>query len=412
MTGPGLGEALAWLRTPAAIRQRCGLVLAAAERDELRHFALDLDRLAPTAAFVVETIRQHYPTLAIPYHSRWRHFAVGGWDRWAELAARSGHLDAAERARLRFDLAVVSVLLDAGAGDAWRYREAASGQLFARSEGLAVASFDLFAAGACSSDPAMPWRADAVGLRALTPARLAAAFQVGPDNPLIGLEGRARLLNALADALAARPALFGQDLPRIGHLFDHLGGQAVGGRLPAAAVLEAVLIGLGPIWPGRIELGGANLGDVGRHPAARADGPTDRLVPLHKLSQWLTYSLLEPLEEAGIEVTGLDELTALAEYRNGGLLIDLGLLRPKHAGVLGDAHPGSSEVVVEWRALTVALIDWLADDVRAQLGVSAAELPLAKILEGGTWNAGRRIARERREGGGPPLRLLSDGTLF
>ena len=43
---------------------------------------------------------------------------------------------------------------------------------------------------------------------------------------------------------------------------------------------------------------------------------------------------------------------------------------------------------------------------------SSIDLPLAKILEGGTWSAGRKIARERRSDGGPPITLLSDGTLF
>jgi Protein of unknown function (DUF1688) len=135
-------------------------------------------------------------------------------------------------------------------------------------------------------------------------------------------------------------------------------------------------------------------------------------VPFHKLSQWLAYSLVEPLEEAGIEVTELDRLTALAEYRNGGLLIDLGVLIPKHAGVLAEPHAGQSEVVVEWRALTVALIDQLAERIRTKLGLSAATLSLPKILEGGTWSAGRRIAAELRPGGGPPLNVISDGTLF
>jgi hypothetical protein len=181
--------------------------------------------------------------------------------------------------------------------------------------------------------------------------------------------------------------------------------------LPAGAILAAVLEGFAEIWPGRIELSGVNLGDVGRHPAAGGDGPTAGLVPFHKLSQWLAYSLIEPLQDAGIAVSGLDELTALAEYRNGGLLIDLGVLVPKHA-VLAEPHAGSSEVVVEWRALTVALVDRLAERIRAKLGMSAAELPLASILEGGTWSAGRRIAAELRPGGGPPLQVISDGTLF
>ena len=88
------------------------------------------------------------------------------------------------------------------------------------------------------------------------------------------------------------------------------------------------------------------------------------------------------------------------------------MLVPKHPEVLAERHEGASEVVVEWRALTVALIDELADRIREKLGMSAAELSLPKILEGGTWSAGRRIAAELRPGGGPPLAVISDGTLF
>jgi hypothetical protein len=402
-------EAIAWLRTPAAIRARCGLVLAAGERDRLSHFALDLGRLDPTAGYVIDTIRANYPDLAIPYHSRWRHFSTGGRDRAAAVGAG---LAPGELARTRIDLVVTSVLLDAGAGDAWRYREPATGETYARSEGLAVASLDLFRSGALSADPKLPLRADAEALVRLDERTLGDAFQVSPDNPLVGLAGRCRLLNRLGEALCAKPEIFGANRPRIGGLFDHLARQAEDGRLPAPAILAAVLEGLGDIWPGRIELAGKNLGDVGRHPAAASDDLTSGLVPFHKLSQWLAYSLIEPLEAAGIEVTGLDQLTALAEYRNGGLLIDMGVLRPKHDSVLGEAHTGGSEVVVEWRALTVALIDRLAARVRAKLDLTPAELPLAKVLEGGTWAAGRKIARELRPGGGPPLRLVSDGTLF
>jgi len=402
-------EAIAWLRTPAAIRARCGLVLAAAERDELRHFALDGACLEPTADYVIDTIRANYPNLEIPYHSRWRHFSTGGHDRAAALGAG---LARDELARTRFDLVVVSVLLDAGAGDAWRYREPATAGAYARSEGLALASLDLFRSGALSADRERPLRADAQALIQLDERALGDAFQVSPENPLVGLAGRCRLLNRLGEALLAKPEIFGADRPRIGGLFDHLARQARDGRLPAPAILAAVLEGLGDIWPGRIALAGVNLGDVGRHPGAATDDLTSGLVPFHKLSQWLAYSLIEPLEAAGIVVTGLDQLTALAEYRNGGLLIDLGLLRPKHAAVLGQAHAGSSEVVVEWRALTIALIDLLAERIRAKLDLTPDQLPLAKVLEGGTWAAGRRIACELRQAGGPPLQLLSDGTLF
>ena len=67
---------------------------------------------------------------------------------------------------------------------------------------------------------------------------------------------------------------------------------------------------------------------------------------------------------------------------------------------------------MEWRALTVALLDRVAEHVRDLLGLSAQDYPLAQVLEGGTWRAGRRIAREHRVDGSPPLHLVSDGTVF
>jgi hypothetical protein len=88
------------------------------------------------------------------------------------------------------------------------------------------------------------------------------------------------------------------------------------------------------------------------------------LVPFHKLSQWLTYSLIEPLSISGVGVSDIEALTGLAEYRNGGLFLDLGVLEAKHAAVMEETHPPGSEVVVEWRALTVALLDRLAPLVR------------------------------------------------
>lgn len=385
------------------------MVLDAGLAGGLEHFVLHMDRLENAAAYACETILANYPNLDIPYHARWRHFMVDGHNLWSDIAPEA---DRRERARIAFDLVVTSVLLDAGAGDRWRYADPLSGRIFSRSEGLAIASFNAFRDGLFSSGPSAPLMADRDGLINVSQDDIALAFQVRPDNPLEGLAGRTRLINALGHALAAHPDLFGRTAPRIGGLCDHLIAQAPDNILEAAEILQAVLSGFGSIWPGRIELAGQNLGDTWRHPAARADGSSDQLVPFHKLSQWLTYSLVEPLEEAGIGVRNLDGLTALAEYRNGGLLVDLGVLDPRHDTVTARPHAPGDQIIVEWRALTVALIDELAIAIRSRLGLSADELPLAKVLEGGTWAAGRRIAREKRVGGGPPIQIVSDGSVF
>ena len=76
---PGFDDsaaAVAWLRSPAAIRERCAMVLAAARDDGLEHFALHPERLEPAAGYVVETIAADYPDLEVPTHSRWRHLRM------------------------------------------------------------------------------------------------------------------------------------------------------------------------------------------------------------------------------------------------------------------------------------------------------------------------------------------------
>jgi hypothetical protein len=404
----------AWaLLTARAVRTRCAMIMAAAERGETRHLEWRPERLPATASYVADTIRQRYPDLDVPYHSRWRHFEAGGVDRWRPIASTLPS-DRAERARARIDLAVTSVLLDAGAGPAWRYVDAPAGMTLARSEGLAVAGLRMFAAGAFSSHVERPCGADASALAKLGTATLAAGFQVRADNPLVGLDGRAALMRRLGDVAAATPAVFGTHA-RLGNLYDYLAAHASDGVIGADFLVATLLRALGPVWPPRLALDGVPLGDCWRHPAARAANPadpTDGYVPFHKLTQWLAYSLLEPLEEAGLAVTGLDELTGLPEYRNGGLLLDLGLIAPTQDDFLRRTHTVGDEAVVEWRALTVIALDRIADSVRRELRVSADAFPLARVLEGGTWAAGRRIAAERRDGGGPPVSVASDGTVF
>jgi hypothetical protein len=390
------------LLSAAAVRERCAIVFAAAERGETRHFRLDCGRLDMAAARVAAVTRRRYPDLAVPGHSRWRHFSPGGIDRAALVALTAG---SAEPARARIDLAFVSVLLDAGAGAGWRFRETETGQQLSRSEGLAVASLRAMQRGLFSADPDNPWRADAEALARITPARLAAAFQHAPGNEVPGLDARAALLRRLGEVCAADPARFGTPA-RPGHLYDYW--RANSGPLGAAEILRNLLVALGPIWPGRISLDRVPLGDCGRHPAVPGDG----LVPFHKLSQWLAYSLVEPLAAGGIEVGDLDGLTGLAEYRNGGLFIDCGVIIPRDPALLHDPLDAMSEPVVEWRALTVALLDCLAPLVRERLGKTAQEFPLACVLEGGSWAAGRELAFARRLDGSAPIKIVTDGTLF
>jgi hypothetical protein len=397
----------------AAVRKSADRLLTLALDGSLDDWTVNLDRLPATADFVARVVRDRYPRLDPPLHARWRHFVFEGRDLWSEIAGARDWPTPASAARAAFDLAITSVLLDAGAGADWRYRDAATGLMAGRSEGLAVASLRWFERGGLSEDPADHLRADASALRRTDTRIINTAFQVGDTNPLQGSEGRASLLNRLGAVLQTRPDLFAlEDAPRPGGLFDALVRRAANGPLPAGAILETLLDAFGPIWQDRPNLGGVPLGDCWVHPALTGDTPMDRYAPLHKLSQWLAYSLIEPLEKAGVVVCDVGGLTGLAEYRNGGLFVDMGVLTPRDDAAWSRTHAVSDPFVVGWRALTVALLDRIAVLVRARLGLTADAFPLARVLEGGTWAAGRLIARDKRAGGGPPFVITSDGTVF
>jgi len=148
------GEAIRGLLHAAAVRERAHEMLEIACAGGIEGWSVDLDRLGVAAELTASITRERYPDLRIPFHARGRHFVAGE-------PLLPDATDPAARARAAFDLVIVSVLLDAGAGPNWRYRDAESGTILTRSEGLAVASQRLFETGAFSSDSAAPLRVDA-----------------------------------------------------------------------------------------------------------------------------------------------------------------------------------------------------------------------------------------------------------
>jgi len=424
---------VAYLRTLPSIRERCSRVHALAQEGKLEYFDYHPEKEEEVVRFCAGIIERDFGTAydTIPPHSRWRHFDAGR-ERIAPLLAQwSKELTPLDTAKRLIDLFLVSVLLDAGAGNAWAYTEK-GGAKFGRSEGLAIASLDMFLAGFFAGDGGL--QVDAAGLKRITPQSTGNAMQVSEANPMSGLEGRSSLLANLGNALSASPEMFGTD-GRPGNLLDFLakeGRTKDGVTHVHASVLWHVLIeGLAPIWPAtRTQLGGVALGDVWpcsaltRHtvklnPAESIAGAD--LVPFHKLSQWLAYSLVEPVEKVlGWKVEGLEDMTGLPEYRNGGLLVDFGVLTLRKETVssfypdpnvdiarLAPSHPA----IIEWRAMTVIELDRIAAALRKHL--NAPNLTLAQVLESATWKGGREIAKQRRpETSGPPIEIESDGTVF
>ena len=234
-------------------------------------------------------------------------------------------------------------------------------------------------------------------------------FQVSETNPLVGIDGRVGLLNKLGSAVADNAEVFPKQRP--GSIVDYLVTKH-GNSFEVKDILNAVLLGLGPIWPGRIDVDGVNIGDVWHYQVLGEDISNDTVICFHKLSQWLTYSMVTPMLEAGLDTTAAEKITGFAASRNGGLYLNFGVLSLRDESLMTSAHKPSSELIIEWRALTLQLLDRVGAIVQKKLEKPASEFPLAKVLEGGTWWAGRKIAKSKRADATPPITLESDGTVF
>lgn len=399
-------EIIEELQHLTTIRKQCNRLYERAKKDQLRYFKFNSDKLESCAQKVVETIDNWYPDLKIPYHSRLRHF---GERRLKLLDQRWKYVDAKEKARRMIDLVTVSVLLDAGAGPDWKY-VSTDGNTYNRSEGLAIATYDMFLNGLFSSDPAVPTRVNSLGLNTVTVTDLERGFQIGDTNKMVGLKGRCKLLFRLSKALASKREYFGGEVHRPGHIVDYIIAHAKGQTVHVNDLWDCMM-GFESIWPAHIS--GVRRGDAWVHSDLKLIGkPGSDLVPFHKLSQWLALSMLEPVEGLGYKWVGTELFTALAEYRNGGLLVDSGVLTLKNPEYRNRPNDVGSELIVEWRALTVAVMDDVAELVRKHYGRNKDTMPLMSILEGGTWRAGRVIAKKLRANGSPPIKVRSDGTVF
>ncbi|KAG9246408.1 hypothetical protein BJ878DRAFT_497140 [Calycina marina] len=436
-----------YLRSIGSVRERCAVVMQKAVQNQLEHFDVDMSKFDNTTKFVVSIIKRDYAPdySSIPAHGRWQHFNVGGRDRIGNLLASWGtNVDSSERTRRLLDLFLVSVLLDAGAGNSWSYKSKENQRVYRRSEGLAIASLEMFKSGMFSSNNTQPYQVDADGLRNVTTDSMTRALQVSESNPISGLEGRTGLLTRLADALM-NTQIFGAD-GRPGNMLDYLIShpRTVASSVPIVPfpVLWSVLVdGLAPIWPSsRTIIDGTSVGDawplkVLQSSLLPSSQPWEGIIPFHKLTQWLCYSLMQPMYKLmNMHFAGSDSMTGLPEYRNGGLFIDTGVLSLKErdsARGLEEFHQNAAregkkslevtpmfraddDVVVEWRAVTVGFLDKLLVEVNKALSLQGNErLTLPQMLEAGSWKGGREMAEISRPNTQcPPIAILSDGTVF
>lgn len=402
---------LDYLRSLTSIRSSCEVVYSHAVADELLYFNFDADKLETVADLVIEVTRQQYPNLQVPPHSRWRHLESANINR---LSLLNDKVPKELQAKSAVELAIVSVLLDAGAGSSWQYFDCLSDSILTKSEGLAAASFNLFMLGLFSSNSNNLYQVDALGLQNISEEVFASGLQMSDKNILLGLGARLNLLQSLGVCIQKHPDYFSDydESPRLGNIVDYWLSKQQNNSISMTIIFATLLDAFAEIWPGRYLLDEINLGDVWPYTLTQNNLNPIGYIPFHKLTQWLCYSLIEPLQNLGLTVTDLDKLTGLPEYRNGGLFVDMQVLVPKNRDMYNLKHSVGSEFIVEWRAMTVALLDKLAIIIREKLELNSEQLPLASILQGGTWLAGRLVAAKLRPDASPPFKIDSDGTVF
>ncbi|KAI1394735.1 DUF1688-domain-containing protein [Hypoxylon fuscum] len=422
---------IAYLLSLQAVRDRSQIVLKAAREGRLHNFEYDEKRMTAVADFVISVIERDFGPdrfSSIPPHGRWQHFEVGDVPRVKSLLDQwtKDGCDKMELTRRLVDLFFVSVLLDAGAGDTWRFVEPGSGQVYNRSEGIAVASLYMFTSGEFSEENGAP-KVDAAGLVNLTDETFSKGFQIAPENPLIGVSPRVTLLNSVGKSLLRLQDIVGPT-GRPGNLVDYLTKLSGDANTIDYEVLWSTLQQiLVPSWPAdRTRIEDFPIGDAWPlkvlSTEAKGGREVDTIQPFHKLTQWLGYSLMVPFVRIlGFEVINAQLGTGLPEYRNGGLFVDLGALKLKPevakahttSGQDLPAFPATSDTIVEWRALTVALLDELHKPISAHFKKLGVELSMAQMLEAGTWKGGRELAAKfRPHSKSSPILILGDGTLF
>ncbi|WWC87881.1 uncharacterized protein L201_002779 [Kwoniella dendrophila CBS 6074] len=436
-------EIITYLRSLEAIRDRSNQVYELGKRGKLDHWDFHEDKLDDVVNYCAKIIERDFGTdyAKIPPHCRRNHFITPNRDRISILLSLPGFPSSSnplERASSLIDLYLVSVLLDAGAGPNWSYTERDFNYNISwkggRSEGLAVASYHMFIDGLFSSDKNKKFRVDSKGLKSLTPQILSKYLQISENNPMEGLDGRCNLLIKLGDALDKRPDICKNGRP--GDILEYFSSKINNDILHLNEFWSTLFELLLPIWPSRTTLPSypnEPLGDVwvcqslseslDNSGQERKEG--DDYVVFHKLTQWLCYSLIEAIEsqtEWKVESEKGKGQTGLPEYRNGGLLVDLEVLNIKAESLGSNAYPNGKDkppllepshpAVIEWRAMTVICLDKIHELICTKLGVSPEVLGLAQVLEAATWKGGREIAKEKRQGGGPPVDIITDGTVF
>lgn len=375
---------------PQEVRRRAHAFLDMGIAGKLNHVGLDLTKLDDALGLVLETTKEIYPDFQIPPYGIWRAFETGGIDRWSAMASAREFETAQEMLLAAADLALLALFMKTRRPGNWVFEDPMTSSKVAGDDALALAAFHMFASGSFSGEMTDPYRVDAETLVRLDLNELTSGLQWDRDADQELLGAMQAHLKRFGEAMALRPDLFSEGkLTRPGVLALRLAGEA-GAGIDASKLLDNLLETFAPVWDGGAKAGDVGLGDSFDY-TGKSAGSETTTVPFHLCAQEMVYSLLEPFAWAGFEVTGLEDLTPPSDLAHAALFVQTGVLAISSENDEALPEETKTDRMVELRALSAALADKLADRLRSELDVSADQVPLTCILEGGTSRAGLRI---------------------
>lgn len=384
-------------------------------KNQSKFFTLDSSKKEEALEFLEKVILSRFQKDKIAKHGRRQHLSSKNrnyFEKVENICQKAGCTFAVEN---KLELLLLSCFLDAGAGQNWKYNDSYFNCQLVGSEALAAASTDLYLkliSDNLISKKNISLTSDA--LKNMKFDEFSKSFQHDEsNNALLGAKGRYDSLTQLGSCLELHPSIFvtshKPELKNIYHFFQSIVEHK---SLNLEEVFKTIVFIFHDFFTSDTKINEINLCDSRIHSNLISLPLVGKKIPFFKLIQWMVYSIDDFFNSQGIPTINEEFLSGLAEYRNGGFFMDTNIINLKSKNLSHQSYSIDSELVTEWRALTITLLDEFLEELKIKRGYN--HLNMSKLLEGGTWIAGRKLARENRPDSpySPPIKIITDGKFF
>lgn len=379
------------LSNPDCIRKAAQEIWSRGIDGALASVKVKPEGLVPLAEKLCEIMREGFPDLQFPPAGCWRLFESGAFDRWGMIAAQQGFDSREDMIAAAADLAVLVGVMNVSFPGNWRFLDPFSGEAVEGEEARAIAALTLLSRGYFSSQPQKPLQVDATALCALTSAELRDALQIadGPEGDVF-LDQLTRHLVRCGEVIGMRPDLFNRGgALRPGNAVLKLLDQGKTDSVKADELFQLLFNGLAPLWVGGAQRGDLIFADAWDYQADAGKEPD--ILSFQTPLSGIVSSLLEPLAWAGVSMVDPDQVPLPADLESLCLLCAFGVLDCEERELKGADNLVRA---LHLRALTMAGMHQLVQEVRRLFEVDADSLPATLVLAAGLQPLARAASLE------------------